>query len=429
MKYSKNFDTFNFTIFLLIPFFLTLSVFIADVFFSILFVLVLYKLIKKSYHFDTNVIFYYLLFFHIVTFISASTNIYSDLRLSGMGYIRFLLFYMVIVTILNSINKETYKNKIIYIFVLLLFLLLDSLYQFFSGKDFFGNKLFNQRVSGYFGDDLVLGSFFARILPILIFFTILSGKNFSRKENVFYMFFYTLSFIIIYLSGERTAVFMIFFFFFFVIIFLQDIRKLFLKSLFFSVLIIFIISLFNLGKYDPNNRIIVKTSKQIVLDNSNRTALKNENLKKKFYIYSKHHEGHLLLAYDLFKKNIIFGTGVRGFKSYCRDVKYISKIGQCTHHPHNILFQILSELGLIGFTFYIIGTFFIIFCFFKIVTFKRKSEKAYQLFAVSLIGITMNFIPFLPSGNFFNSWLSYIFYMNFGIFSYSFYEFKKVNNK
>ena len=116
MKYSKNFDTFNFTIFLLIPFFLTLSVFITDVFFSILFFLVLYKLIKKNYHFDTNIFFYYLLFFHLVTFISASTNVYSDLRLSGMGYIRFLLFYIVIVTILNSINKETYKNKIIYIF-------------------------------------------------------------------------------------------------------------------------------------------------------------------------------------------------------------------------------------------------------------------------------------------------------------------------
>ena len=106
---------------------------------------------------------------------------------------------------------------------------------FFSGKDFFGNKLFNQRVSGYFGDDLVLGSFFARILPILIFFTILGGKNFSRKENVFYMFFYTLSFIIIYLSGERTAVFMIFFSFLCNNIFARHKKIIFKILSFFSV--------------------------------------------------------------------------------------------------------------------------------------------------------------------------------------------------
>ena len=78
------------------------------------------------------------------------------------------------------------------------------MYQFFSGKDFFGNKLFNQRVSGYFGDDLVLGSFFARILPILIFFTILGGKNFSRKENVFYMFLYFIIYYYLSIGGKNS---------------------------------------------------------------------------------------------------------------------------------------------------------------------------------------------------------------------------------
>ena len=75
--------------------------------------------------------------------------------------------------------------------------------------------------------------------------------------------------------------------------------------------------------------------------------------KKKFNLYSKHHEGHILLALRLFDENKIFGIGPQGFKEYCRKVNYSPEVGICSTHPHNILIQLILELGIVGLFFYV----------------------------------------------------------------------------
>ena len=111
-----------------------------------------------------------------------------------------------------------------------------------------------------------------------------------------------------------------------------------------------------------------KTYKQVVNQNiisENKIEYKDHNfikVIKSVKVFSNHHQGHLIVAKNLFQENPLFGVGPKGFRHFCRVVDYDPKEGVCSTHPHNILAQTLSELGLIGLFFYLL---FIIFFFKK----------------------------------------------------------------
>ncbi len=46
--------------------------------------------------------------------------------------------------------------------------------------------------------------------------------------------------------------------------------------------------------------------------------------------------------------------------------------------------------------------------------------KKKEMFSLISIGLLVNLFPFLPSGNFFNNWLSIINFYLFGIYLYSY---------
>ena len=75
----------------------------------------------------------------------------------------------------------------------------------------------------------------------------------------------------------------------------------------------------------------------------------------------------------------------------------------CNTHPHNFYVQFLSELGLLGFLCLITTYLFIMI---KIFNFFRKHEQIsinnYLIFSIYLAIL----FPFVPSGNFFNNYLS-----------------------
>ena len=152
---------------------------------------------------------------------------------------------------------------------------------------------------------------------------------------------------------------------------------------------------------------------------------KKEIIKKNILIFSEDHTGHYKLAFKLFKENPIFGVGPKGFRHYCRKVNYDPEIGICSTHPHNFLVQITSETGLIGLSLYIFIIFFLIFTLIKCVNLKIYSDNKSSLIIIS-IGLLVNLFPLLPSGNFFNNWISLINYYLLGIY---FYNYNKVFSK
>ena len=85
----------------------------------------------------------------------------------------------------------------------------------------------------------------------------------------------------------------------------------------------------------------------------------------------------------------------------------------CTTHPHNILMQLLAETGIIGSLFYLSIFFWITFNLFNIAIKSIFSKHYEQKEYLTLIYIFyfINLFPIAPSGNFFNNWLSTIYYL------------------
>ena len=109
----------------------------------------------------------------------------------------------------------------------------------------------------------------------------------------------------------------------------------------------------------------------------------------------------------------MFGVGVKKFRKVCSEEKYNFSKWSCSNHPHNSYIQLLSETGLIGFSFMFSLLLFLVFKIFKHLLYKFRSKEYfsnYQVFIISAIVISI--WPLAPSGNIFNNWLSIIYYLS-----------------
>jgi len=320
------------------------------------------------------------------------------------------------------------KYIIIPIGIFFSFLFFDIFFQYLNGTNLLGFKIINNRISSIFGTELILGSFLIKVTLISIIFINLINNELIEKKKILFISFLSLVLISTYLSGERTSFSLFLILSFLVIIFIKSLRKSFFISLLILICFIILTAQVNFGKSDPFNRIFLKTFNQIT--NNYFTINKSKEIDKdpkiltkeilqNSKIFTNDHNGHFILAYQLFKSNMIFGIGPKGFRHHCRKVEYNPKIGICSTHPHNYLVQIITELGLFGFLLYFFALSFLII---KLIH-CRKMEidlKKKEMFSLISIGLLVNLFPFLPSGNFFNNWLSIINFYLFGIYLYSY---------
>ena len=390
---------------------------VTEVFVLLFLIFFFFNLSKADFFFDKKVIILFL--FSLYVALNAMFQITDDLKYSSFLHFRYVLFSLAIFLLYEGLFDKNFNKKMLNIFLFILsFLLLDSFFQFISGVNLLGYKISSNRISSFFGDELILGSYLVRLLPIIIWY--IYNLKINPKEKKFsYTFFFAAYFCVIYLSGERTSLALFLILFFFTFIFINNLRIIFLRS--FVIFLAFVLStiFFDFGKSDIKHRIFDKTYQQIFPEaKKNHTKDENElnNIKpSKILIFSQAHQGHYVLAKKLFLDNPVFGTGPKGFRHYCRIVKYDSKIGICSTHPHNIIAQILSELGLVGIIFLLIFLVFLIKRFFDVAFVKLKTNHHYA-FLIASLGIFINLFPFLPSGNFFNNWISIIIYFNIGLY-------------
>ena len=422
---------------ILLPFTFAIGIAVTELFALIIILFFLYK--NRNFYYFTDIKFLYLIFFSIYISINASIQISdNDLKFQSFFHFRFAILAVSILFILDFFKDKIYlKNYLLLFAIFVSFLIIiDALIQYFVGQNIFGYEIIRNRISGIFGPEFILGSFLIRILPLIVWL-IFFYKFKIKKNQIFLCIFFSLYFITIYVAGERSAFISLLIFLFFSIIFLIPLRKLFVISTVSLILFIILTSFIKIGKSDPTNRMFIKTFNQIqtkfFLNKDYKINLKDDKLSdqnKKFsenlVIFSTNHNGHYVLAYHLFKDSPIFGKGPEGFRSYCREVKYNSKIGICSTHPHNILLQILSELGIFGFAFYLFGILFVLLKIFKI---HKKNDTNYSnkfCFLSCSIAIIINLFPFLPSGNIFNNWMLIINYYYFGLYLFGYNELAKL---
>lgn len=417
-----------FWILFFLPMTYIIGIAITEIFFFVLIIWFFFQKDIKTYFLDKK--FLFLIIFSVYIGINSLFQIgHQDLLYSSISYSRFALFALVISILYEKFHDLPKKEIFINIaFIFYLFIFADSFFQFFTGYNFFGYEVDSFRVSSFFGDELILGGFLLKLLPLFIWSLIYTDYEF-KKNSVFLIFFFFLYFSVIYIAGGRTAIGLMIISIFYIILFSKNFKKIFIIS---SILLIFFIVLtlfFNIGKSNIGNRVFLKTYNEITNniiiqeDQKKDGLLKKNHKNQNFKIFSRDHEGHYILALDLFKKNYIFGVGPRGFRYHCRKIDYNSNIGICTTHPHNILMQFLSELGIIGLLFYLTGLSFILRIFFKAYKDKNINLNAKDSLFIASLGVFVNFFPFLPSGNFFNNWISIISFYSIGVFFYSYKKF------
>ena len=422
-------------LFILLPLSYLIGIFVTEL---IGLTLILYFFIRNreiNYLKDKKIIFLFILSFFFG--VNAFLQIDDNLKISSIFHFRYVILVLSILFCLRYFEKIDLKIKkktFLIIFIIMSLVLFDAIFQFLTGENLLGYKILKNRISGVFQAELVLGSFLIKILPFLTWILYHSKIDINKNQKQLITFF-SLYIICIFLSGERTSFALSLLYFIGIIIFLNQFRKIFSISLICLITFIILISIFKIGKSDPNNRIFIKTFHQLtnhyfITNNIPEVAEKDEDkkkeiIKKNILIFSEDHTGHYKLAFKLFKENPIFGVGPKGFRHYCRKVNYDPDIGICSTHPHNFLVQITSETGLIGFSLYIFIIFFLIFRLMKCFNLKIYSDNKSSLIIIS-IGLLVNLFPLLPSGNFFNNWISLINYYLLGIY---FYNYNKVFSK
>ncbi len=415
------------------PLLLLVGPFVSEIYLiSIIFFSIFYIIIKRKNYFFENKYILFFVFFYLSTLFSTLLNFYNfDTSKSGIFFFRHILFALAIWYVLET-YRVFEKKVVIFYSIFLLLISVDSLIQYYTGTNILGYKLLNTRVSSFFGDELILGGFIMRMIPIFLVFLIMSDNIKINKINIFYILIVSLSTLIVFLSGERTAFFLLILFFLSVFIILKYLRKFILFVMFFFILFSSIITTFqNYDQNNPSERMFLKTYRQILGDGDNRIEHKKK-IFNKFYIFSHDHHGHYSLSFKIFKDHPIFGTGVKGFRYLCRNKLYIlEKNDGCSTHPHNTYVQILVSNGIIGFL--LISTAFI-FILREIIKSRNKlnSQKILNKNELSkvviLLAIFINLWPIVPSGNFFNNWISMYFFYPVGF--YLFFEHlneKKVN--
>ena len=393
------FYNFPVVLFSLIPFFLITGPFLSDLSITLISLLFLiYCTRKNNFSYFKNKYFYFFFIFWLYLLINILINNFNfDSFATALVYIRFGIFVIAIVALLET-NEKFIKYFFYSIFICFTSLILDGFYQYFMGENILGFKTHTQyRISSFFNDELILGSYLSRLWPI---FFGLSIFIFKQKDKLFFLFILVFIFseALIFLSGDRTSFFYINLSAIFVILFSHKLMRLRFFTLLSSILLIIVISF------------ISPLAKERVFDHTlNQMNLINEDKKAQegIYIFSKQHTHHYITAYRMFLDNKLSGIGVKNFRNFCDDKKYRESELSCSTHPHNIYIQLLSETGIIGFLFLITILFYFCANILKHSIYKFKERVYFNDFEICILsGIVIYLWPLVPTMNLFNNWVN-----------------------
>jgi O-antigen ligase len=404
-KFYNNLVKINSFFLYILPISLVTGPFIPNLIVTLTCVISLFLIIynKELKYFD-NLFFKFFLIFSIYLIINSALNGKFNLNnISGYTYLRYSIFSIAIWHILeNNINFFRNFTKIFLLTVLLLFI--DSIFQYFNGTNLFGiQKSSYNKISSFFGTDVKLGAYLARIYVfVFMFFYLFLDK---KLLNILYLNLFNFLFAaIILLTGERTS-FFIFILNFLLINFITR-ENYFIKIISFLVVVFTSIIIF-VNVKDVKNRYINDTFAQLRESNINNSG---------YNLFSKGHENHYRIAYKMFSDSKFFGQGPNSFRNLCSEEKFRLSVNSdgCSTHPHNIYMQLLGETGLIGFLFLLIAFFYIysllISGLFKI----QKKIKNLENRIYFYVPIVVYLFPFIPTGSFFNSWVNIIVYLPIG---------------
>ena len=394
-------------LFISIPFLLITGPFLSDLAVIIICIIYLLSNFKSQIGgYLKNYLFIFFLLFFLICILSSLLSEYPQIStFKSIFYIRFLIFALAIVYIIDNV-PGTLDKFFISILICFIILIFDGFYQFIYKKNILGFVMHENRISSLFKDELIYGSYLSKFFPILLsLFFIYEKKNIQL--NIIFSIILILSIFAITISGERAALFLIVLALSYLLIMLKLNYRILIT--FFVIILLGISSILTLND-NIKDRMINFTKNQIIT-------------KDKIYFFSKDHTGHYYAAIDIYKENNkIIGIGPKNFRNYCyNNQKYQNSPFICSSHPHNTYIQILTETGMLGFLILLTTFFLLIYLSSRHFYFKFfKKEFKYSNFQVSLFAFYVMILwPIVPTGNFFNNYLSIIYYIPLGLLIWS----------
>ena len=404
MNILKFLENTNYTIAYLLPISIIAGSFLADLSISLIgIIFVIISIIKKKfqYFFSTPIIFFWIWCIYLLFNSLFSNNILLSLE-SSLFYFRFGLFTLGIWYILD--NNHNFKKNFLFILIcIFIILFFDGFLEFFYGTNLLNHEYDNHRIQSFFGDNQVIGSYLARLLP-LMFALFYSEFPKTNKSIFFFMFLLIGTDLLVYLSGERTSFFIVGMVSICIIVLTSKYRLIRLATFLISVSLILLVTY---NKDNIKERMIDHTIQQtnILEENSN--------------IFSERHESFYRTSFNIFIDNPLFGIGPKLYREYCDDKNY--SVGKsCSSHPHNTYMQLLAETGIVGALPVIFLFFYICYVFIRqIYSNYFTKHKFYDDHLICLyIALFVTVWPFMPSQNIFNNWTSILYYLPIGFILY-----------
>jgi len=327
---------------------------------------------------DYPIIFFFIFLFYILI---------RDLFIGTFNYdyISFIRFFLIFF-LLNKFKEQIFiKSKILY-FLIILFIF-DTIFQYTFGYNLFGFQKFgHDRLTSFFDDEPIIGSFLMKFLVIYVtyfFFT----NNFSILNLLLIFSIY----VCIFISGERMA-------------FIQS--SMVISLIFFlklidnfsnnkKLIILFIVAFSVFIALVPKDRYLVKTKYEIINVVNNGIDIKQNSISDYLLNFKS--------GYDLWKLKPIFGNGYRYYNTSCKKVitNHIIKKG-CSTHPHNIAIETLSDHGIVGLI--------LLYLFFSSLFFKSYSKFKLNKSLYILIFSVLIF-PLFTSQSIYSSYYGSIFFL------------------
>ncbi len=408
---SKNLkigDKFTIFIFATLPIAIIIGNFFINFYLFSIFVLFLVHIFKnQDFKWLKDKNFKLLLFLYIYICLNSFLNYFINPLFGFDGIIRSLLFLKFLVLFPAIPRLIENEQKLVKIFrfwlLIIIIIIIDIFIEKYSGSNLFGFKSIGERITSFFYDENVVGTFLFSFGFITIAFFLKDKLN--NKSKLILNLLIILILLSILITGERSAFLKSILLFFFIFLFIDQ-KKIFIKKLHMVLLtltlIISSIMLF------PN-----VMSKQteffkriLIVKNPTSFFQRFENIK-----YLAHYD----VALEIFKDHKLNGIGNKNFRFQCSNEKYFKEnykltTQRCSTHPHQIHFELLSEQGLIG---YLI-LFFFLFSFFRKKLLNDLKEK--NIFKISINFYLLIFlIPVLPGGSLFATFNGLLFWFFLGL--------------
>ena len=375
--------------------------------------------LHKEYKFviEKKFFLYSVFFWLYLVFISFfAENYYLSFR-DALIFIRILL---IPIFIYYWICKETKYIKIIIgvIFISVIFVALDSLYQFSQydpeygfGKDILGFRTtWYGRLTGPFKDELIPGAYLTKfgLLGMIFLFSNINNITYKNISTIIYLVILGAA---IFASGERMALATFLMGIIFLSVFYRSNRLIFFSS--FVIILLTILIIFKSHPIYNDFTVIESTPYHNGLKVEKTFTCKNDvknnckkiiNLQPSFIKVIKNFDqsayGEIYnLGLKMFKDHKFSGIGLNNFTFLCNnDERYNNMLQNynCTTHPHNIYLQWLIEAGIIGFLIFI---FYVAYLFYHIL---KNNYNEYSL--ISIATILVIFWPIMSTGSLLKNW-------------------------